>query len=172
MKKYIIAIDQSTSASKVFLIGERARIERRFSSAHRQYYPCAGGAEHDAEEIWQNVSEGIRQVSEGIDPAEIAVLSICNQRETTVFWDRKTGRPLRKAIVWQDVRAGGLCDEIRESADAVRRATGLELSPYYSAAKAMYALCNDGTLAQKAKDGELPIAEALFCCIVWFYSRN
>ena len=105
MKKYIIAIDQSTSASKAFLIGKKGQILRRVSKAHRQYYPNPGWAEHDAEEIWQNVLSGIREAAQGIAPEEIAALSICNQRETTVFWDKATGKPLRKAIVWQDVRA-------------------------------------------------------------------
>ena len=90
MKKYIIAIDQSTSASKVFLIGEKGIILRRFSAPHRQYYPFPGGSEHDTEEIWQNVLRGIKEVSAGIEPEEIAALSICNQRETTAFWDRDT----------------------------------------------------------------------------------
>ena len=154
MKKYIIAIDQSTSASKAFLIGEKGRILRRVSKPHQQYYPNAGWAEHDAEEIWQNVLSGIHEAAKDIDPNEIAALSLCNQRETTVFWDRKTGMPLRKAIVWQDVRAGELCNELSAHADRVRKATGLELSPYYPAGKAAHALREDKELALKAEGGD------------------
>ncbi|MBQ6645840.1 MAG: glycerol kinase [Clostridia bacterium] len=154
MKKYIIAIDQSTSASKAFLIGEKGQILRRVSKAHRQYYPNPGWAEHDAEEIWQNVLSGIREAAQGIAPEEIAALSICNQRETTVFWDKATGKPLRKAIVWQDVRAGELCAELNAHADRIRKVTGLELSPYYPAGKAVHALREDAALSQKAACGE------------------
>ena len=154
MKKYIVAIDQSTSATKVFLIGEKGRILRRASKPHGQFYPHAGWAEHDAAEIWQNTLCGIKEVTSGVDTGEIAALSICNQRDTTLFWDKATGEPLRRAIVWQDVRAGELCSELSAHAERIRSVTGLELSPYYSAAKAAHALRADRDLMQKAKDGE------------------
>ena len=153
MKKYIIAIDQSTSASKVFLLDESAAILRRFSKPHRQYYPGGGGAEHDAEEIWQNVKEGIISVTDGIDKSSIAALSLCNQRETTVFWD-KSGKPLRKAIVWQDVRSAAVCEELKGGAKRVKDVTGLDLSPYYPAGKAAFALRGDRELLSMAASGD------------------
>ena len=153
MKKYIIAIDQSTSADKVFLLDNNLNILKRFSKAHRQYYPGVGGAEHDADEIWQNVKEGIIEVARGTDKSEIAALSLCNQRETTVFWD-KSGKALRRAIVWQDVRAGGICAGLSDKADSVKALSGLDLSPYYPAAKAAMALREDGELYKKAQNGE------------------
>ena len=156
MKKYLVAIDQSTSASKVFLIGEGARILRRFSKAHRQFYPTDGWAEHDTEEIWQNIKEGILQVTSGIEPSEIAALSLCNQRETTAFWD-KNGCSLRPAIVWQDVRALELCGELSGKAARVKQLTGLDLSPYYPAAKAAHALQSDHKLRRMAARGEVRI---------------
>ena len=154
MKKYIVAIDQSTSASKVFLADGNGTIVRRFSKPHRQYYPAPGLAEHDAEEIWQNVLEGMSEVTRDIDKEEIAAVSVCNQRETTAFWSRKDGCALRRAIVWQDVRAHELCGELAASAEEVKRASGIALSPYYSAAKAAHALREDPSLLARAKDGE------------------
>ncbi len=154
MNGYIVAIDQSTSASKVFLTDENARIVRRFSKPHRQYYPCPGGAEHDAEEIWQNVREGISAVTDGIDRRLIKALSVCNQRETTVFWDKSTGLPLRNAIVWQDVRASLLCAALSGEADYVKLTSGLGLSPYYPAGKAAFALNEDPALGKRAAGGD------------------
>ena len=155
---YIVSIDQSTSASKVFLVDRKGAIVRRFSKKHAQYYPNTGWSEHDAGEIFDNVVEGIRVVTEGIPASEIACISISNQRETTAFFERETGKPARKAIVWQDVRAKQLCDGLRPCASKVKELTGLDLSPYYSAAKAAHALKGDDTLRKRAKNGGICIS--------------
>ncbi len=157
MAEYVISIDQSTSASKVFLVNARGEIVRRFSKAHRQSYPHPGWAEHDAQEIWENVREGVETVKKDIPSAQIAAIAISNQRETTVLWDRQTGLPCAPAIVWQDVRAQALCDSLKESADSVRKKTGLALSPYYPAAKAACVLREDAVLAEKMKEDTLCI---------------
>ena len=157
MKDYIIAIDQSTSASKVFLVDENGRIVKRCTLAHRQSYPQPGYAEHDAEEIWRNVLTGIRTVAEGVEPERIAAISISNQRETTVLWDRADGKPVMPAIVWQDVRAEALCAQMQAHAELVKARTGLDLSAYYPAAKAMHALRNNPELYERAKNGEICI---------------
>ena len=138
--KYVIAVDQSTSATKALLIDQNGGALRRESLAHRQYYPAPGRVEHDAEEIFQNTLKVIAKAAEGIDPRDIASIAIANQRETTVLWDRATGKPLCRALVWQDVRAGALCEALSEGAEMVKEATGLALSPYYSAAKAAHAI--------------------------------
>ncbi|MDL2319496.1 glycerol kinase [Eubacteriales bacterium OttesenSCG-928-A19] len=88
-------------------------------------------------------SEGIQTVASGVTPSDLVAIAIANQRETTVLWDRRTGRPVCRAIVWQDVRGKGLCDGLEAHADAIRARTGLALSPYYSAAKAATALCEN-----------------------------
>ena len=155
---YIVSIDQSTSASKVFLVDRKGAIVRRFSKKHAQYYPNTGWSEHDAGEIFDNVVEGIRVVTEGIPASEIACISISNQRETTAFFERETGKPARKAIVWQDVRAKQLCEGLRSSASKVKELTGLDLSPYYSAAKAAHALSEDETLKKRAENGGICIS--------------
>ena len=99
MKRYIIAIDQSTSASKVMLVNNRGRILRRASAAHTQFREGAGFSEQDVQEIYQNVVSCIETVTDGVAAGEIAALAISNQRETTAFWHRATGLPARRAIV-------------------------------------------------------------------------
>lgn len=138
--KYVIAVDQSTSATKALLIDEKGVALRRESLNHRQYYPAPGRVEHDAEEIFENALKVVARAAEGIDPADIASIAVANQRETTVLWDRATGKPLCHALVWQDVRAEALCASLSEGAEMVLEATGLMLSPYYSAAKAAHAI--------------------------------
>ncbi|GHV26970.1 glycerol kinase 2 [Clostridia bacterium] len=138
--KHIISIDQSTSATKAFLMDSAGAVVRTANLSHAQSYPSPGRAEHDAQEIYENVQTLIKRVSEGLPVSDIAALAIANQRETTVLWDSKTGKPLCPAIVWQDVRAANWCEKRIEGAQFIRERTGLELSPYYSAAKAAHAL--------------------------------
>lgn len=138
--KYVIAVDQSTSATKALLIDERGAAIRRESLPHKQYYPAPGYVEHDAEEIFQNALRVISKAAEGIEAKDIASVAVANQRETTVLWERGTGKPLCHALVWQDVRAEALCAELSPAAQMVKEATGLMLSPYYSAAKAAHAI--------------------------------
>ncbi len=157
MERYVVVVDQSTSASKCFLMNRNGELIRHCSLRHRQYFPQPGYAEHDAEEIWQNVLKGIQTVTEGLDGNQLAAIALSNQRETTVFWDRATGEPVHPAIVWQDVRGAGLCQELKPYAETVRSRTGLALSPYYPAAKAAFALRADPSLAARARAGEICI---------------
>lgn len=133
--KYIVSIDQSTSASKAFLVDERGEILRRASRPHKQYYPADGRAEHDAGEIFHNVLAILDEVAGDIPDSDIAALSIANQRETVVLWDRRTGEPVCPAIVWQDVRGRDVCNALSGKAGYVLETTGMALSPYYSASK-------------------------------------
>lgn len=157
MGKYVVTVDQSTSASKVFLLDGQGEIVRRFSKNHKQYYPQPGYVEHDAEEIWWNVRAGIRAVTEGLSAAEIAAIGISNQRETTVLWERGTGLPVCRAVVWQDVRGEALCKRLAAHGPKVLQKTGLLLSPYYPAAKAASVLAEQPGLKQKAADEHLCI---------------
>ena len=140
--RYILAIDQSTSGTKAGLLDEQGSIVKKASLPHAQYYPAPGWVEHDAEEIYRNTVRVIDEVLEGIPTDAVAAMGIANQRETTVIWDRKTGRPLCPAVVWQDVRGADLCRKLSSRADTVKCVTGLELSPYYPAAKAAHVLRN------------------------------
>lgn len=153
MDRYIVSIDQSTSASKAFLVDAKGRIVRKKEVAHRQYYPQAGYVEHDAGEIWRNTLSALQCVCDV--PWAAKGLSVSNQRETTVLWDRKTGDPVGHALVWQDTRAADLCQGLSQHAQAIRQKTGLSLSPYYSAAKAAHVLQQDTSLMQRARNGDL-----------------
>lgn len=157
MADYMIAVDQSTSASKVFLVDRHGKIVQRFSKPHQQYYPKPGYAEHDMAEVWQNVLEGIRLMVSLAAPGQIAAVAISNQRETTVLWDRFTGEPVARAIVWQDVRAQELCDRLQEYAAVVGQRTGLALSPYYPAAKAAHFLRSNLALYERVVQGDVCI---------------
>src|SRR5579864_2874269 len=125
----ILAIDQSTSATKAVLFDAAGKILAKASRAHRQIYPKPGWVEHDAEEIWQNVIAVIRDITlhNSKYVRRIAALSITNQRETVIVFDRKTGQPLHHALVWQDRRGDALCEKLREQSHEafVRRKTGL-----------------------------------------------
>ena len=154
MKRYIAALDQSTSSSKAFLLDEAGEIIARAALPHRLYYPADGYVEQDAEEIYRNVVSVLAQVLTGHAAAEIAAIALCNQRETTVFWDRATGKPLRPTVVWQDSRAEALTLRLQAHADEVRSVTGLVLSPYYPAAKIAAVFENDTELARRVHAGE------------------
>lgn len=140
--RYILSIDQSTSGTKAGLMNEQGTIVRKSSRPHAQYYPAPGWVEHDAEEIFQNTVRVIENVLDGVPAGAVAAMGIANQRETTVVWDRATGKPLCPAVVWQDVRGAALCRELAAHADTIKRTTGLALSPYYPAAKAAHVLQN------------------------------
>lgn len=157
MEHYIVAIDQSTSASKVFLVNEQGEIVRRFSKNHRQFYPQPGFAEHDAEEIWNHVCEGVAAVTAGFTANQLSAMAISNQRETTVLWERETGKPIHPAIVWQDVRGEWLCEALQTHATMVAAQTGLQLSAYYPALKAASVLAKHPEWQVRAKNGELCI---------------
>lgn len=135
----IVAIDQSTSATKAVLFDAAAQVVDRAVREHRQIYPQAGWVEHDAEEIWQNVLTVVRELTErnlGLVAAATS-LSITNQRETVVVFDKQTGRPLHHAIVWQCRRGEQNCQALRDShhEETVRAKTGLQLDAYFSGSK-------------------------------------
>lgn len=157
MSRYIIAVDQSTSSSKAFLLDETGEIIRRASRRHAQHYPQAGHVEHDAGEILDNVVQVIGEVTESVLSEDIAALALTNQRETVVLWDRQTGLPVAPAIVWQDVRAQAQVKALGAHAEAIRVRTGLALSAYYSAAKVMALLETEQTLASRVAAGEICI---------------
>ena len=138
-KNYILAIDQSTSATKVMLFNKKAELVHRVSLPHQQYYPQAGFVEHDAEEIFNNTVEGMNLVvnEASIQTSEIAGIAITNQRETSVIWNKNTGEPVANAAVWQCQRGAKYCDELKEKglSESVQERTGLIIDPYFSASK-------------------------------------
>lgn len=137
MNGYILSIDQSTQGTKGILCDAAGNLIARADRSHRQIVNQAGWVEHDPEEIFANTLAVAGDVLKkaGIAGREIASVGISNQRETVMAWDRKTGKPLYNAIVWQCARAASICKGMSEMADSVRAKTGLNLSPYFSAAK-------------------------------------
>jgi len=153
----ILAIDQSTSATKAVLFDARGKVLDRASRNHRQIYPQPGWVEHDAEEIWRNVLAVIRQiVGRNRDKlTKLAGLSITNQRETVLVFDRKTGKPLHHALVWQDRRGDAICAKLTKQGHgpSVLRKTGLRMDTYFSASKVRWLIENKSSIAAKLKGG-------------------
>ncbi|HYO10224.1 MAG TPA: glycerol kinase GlpK [Tepidisphaeraceae bacterium] len=164
--RHVLAIDQSTSATKALVFDAQGRLIDRFSLEHRPIYPKPGRVEHDAEEIWRNTVSVIRSAldthrgggGEGSGGGGgVACLSIANQRETFVLFDRATGRPLHNAVVWQCRRGDGVCGEISRaarSADVVERKTGLRVDSYFSAPKLTALLREEPGLRAKLRSGD------------------
>ena len=144
MTEYILSIDQSTSCTKAMLFDREGQLAAREDLPHRQIVNEKGWVEHDSQEIYRNTIAVVRKLLESsrIDPAAIKAAGISNQRETSLVWDRETGEPYYNAIVWQCGRAVGICNALEPYKDEVKAATGMNLSPYFSAAKLAWVLQN------------------------------
>jgi glycerol kinase len=157
----LLAIDQSTSATKAVLFDAKGTVLDKASRDHRQIYPQPGWVEHDAEEIWRNVLAVIREVTARNRKklSRLACLSITNQRETVLVFDRKTGRPLHNAIVWQCRRGDAICQKLikRGHDKLVRRKTGLKIDTYFSASKLKWLIAEKPAIAAKLKSGHAVI---------------
>ena len=154
----IIAIDQSTAGTKLMLFDETLEMRKRVTLPHRQYYPQPGWVEHDAEEIYENVLRGIRELIQGESlVASECSLAITNQRETVVVWNRETGRPIAHAVVWQCLRGAPFCDKLKAEGlgDTVRERSGLLIDPYFSASGAKWLLDNVPGARADAEAGRL-----------------
>ncbi len=156
MANYVFSVDQSTQGTKALIFDEAGKMLARADLPHKQIVNDLGWVSHDAEEICQNTLKVVRMAAEkaGIDPAHIACMGISNQRETTVAWDKTTGRPVCDAIVWQCARAADVCAEVEKTGigELVRNRTGIPVSPYFPAAKMAWILQNvpeARTLAEK-----------------------
>jgi len=153
---YILSIDQGTTGSRAVLYGKNGK---KIASAYEefpQYFPKPGWVEHDPEEIWKSVENSIQKVIKKAPKAAIAAIGITNQRETTVIWDRNTGKPVYNAIVWQCRRTAARCDQLKKKeAGLFRKKTGLPVDAYFSATKIEWILKNVPGAARKAKKGEL-----------------
>lgn len=159
MNRYIIAIDQSTSATKAILFDEKCRLLHRVNIEHTQYYPQAGWVEHDAEEIYANAVEAIRRLMEAYPTAEGSTfsLAITNQRETVVVWDAATSKPVMHAVVWQCQRGAEICRQLKEAGheQTFFKKSGLLIDPYFSASGARWILDNVEGAREAAERGEL-----------------
>ena len=161
MANYVLSVDQSTQGTKALLFDNQGRLICRTDKPHRQITDEHGWVEHDPEEIYANTLQVIREVAEkaGIDKKEISVLGISNQRETSVCWNRETGRPVCNAIVWQCARGAAICEELEKAGygKRVKQKTGIPLSPYFPAAKLAWIFRNVEDTAEKAKEGKIAV---------------
>lgn len=157
MSKYVIGIDQSTQGTKALLFDAHGKLMARQDLPHRQYIDENGYVSHDLEEIYRNVLRVTRNLvtDAGILPEEISCIGISNQRETVGAWERGSGKPLDKAIVWQCARAQEQCERVRAAGgeEKVREITGLQLSPYFCAAKIAWFLEKVPEIGKRAKEG-------------------
>lgn len=159
MSKYILSFDQGTTSSRAILFDKNGKVVSMAQKEFKQYYPKSGWVEHDANEIWSSqlavATEAVAQA--GLKATDIAAIGITNQRETTIVWDRKTGKPIHRAIVWQDRRTAAYCDQLRKAGHGttVRRKTGLLIDAYFSASKIAWILDHVKGAREKAERGEL-----------------
>lgn len=159
MVKYILSVDQSTSATKAVLFDANAKLIARATEAHKQYYPKAGWVEHDPEEIYEKTLLAIQNVlkQSGIKQSEIEALAITNQRETVVVWDKTTGKPVYNAIVWQCQRGAEICNVLKQQGyeQLVQSKTGLIIDPYFSASGIQWILNNVPKARKLAENNNL-----------------
>jgi glycerol kinase len=169
MKSYVIALDQGTTSCRAIVFDHKGSIAAAAQQEFTQHYPQAGWVEHDADEIWRVQLSVLEQATSGISPSEIAAIGITNQRETTVVWDRASGEPLHRAIVWQCRRSSEICKGLKDQGleTIFRSKTGLVLDPYFSGTKLKWMLDNVPAVRSKADAGE-----ALFGTIdSWLLSK-
>ena len=159
MKKYILAIDAGTTSSRAVLFDKHGAQIGIAQHEFTQYFPKEGWVEHNPEEIWETQLQSIQDVMKhtGIAPDEIDSIGITNQRETTVIWDRKTGKPVYNAIVWQDRRTASMCEQLTEqgATSLFQKKTGLVIDAYFSGTKIKWIMDNDPTIRRRAQNGEL-----------------
>nr|MBQ5604916.1 glycerol kinase GlpK [Bacteroidales bacterium] len=168
--KYILAIDQSTSATKLMLFDEQEKLCGRVSLDHQQFYPQLGWVEHDAHEIMQNVYQGAAQLIEktGVDKKDILSVAITNQRETVVLWEAATSKTVYPAVVWQCQRGADYCRQWRESGlmEKVQAKTGLLIDAYFSVSGLRWMLDNVPSARERAEAGQLRMG-TIDSWIIW-----
>ncbi len=158
-EKYLLVIDQGTTSSRIILYNVKFQLYDIVQKELKQYFPKEGWVEHDAIEIWNDVKNLIKKIlkKNQLNSNNIIAIGIANQRETTVIWDKKNGKPIYKAIVWQDRRTSEYCLKLKKSkkSKSIQKITGLELDPYFSATKIKWILDNVGNTKQNRKSNNL-----------------
>ena len=173
--QYILALDQGTTSSRAMLFDRHGNIVSVAQKEFRQIYPQPGWVEHDPQEIWSTqagvAAEAVTRA--GVNGTAIASIGITNQRETTIVWDRDTGQPIYNAIVWQDRRTAGLCDQLKAQGleEKVRAKTGLPIDAYFSATKIRWILDNVEGAREKAKQGKLAFG-TVDSWLVWNFTKH
>ncbi|TFB24347.1 glycerol kinase GlpK [Filobacillus milosensis] len=159
MEKFMLSLDQGTTSSRAILFNKDGQIVEVAQQEFKQYFPQPGWVEHDANEIWTSTQYCMTEVlrKADVEPNQIAGIGITNQRETTVVWNRHTGRPIHKAIVWQSRQTEDICNDLKDKGyeDTFRKKTGLLLDPYFSGTKVKWILENVDGAQEQAKNGDL-----------------
>lgn len=175
MSQRIIAIDQSTSSTKALLFDDQCRLLARTNVDHQQYYPQTGWVEHDAEEIYRNMVEAIRQLvgDEAKTSQHTYSIAITNQRETAVVWNKTTGRPIANAVVWQDTRGIDCCNDLRQRGmtEMVMQRSGLLIDPNFSASGVKWLLDHIDGARQQAEAGLL-LMGTIDTWLVWRLTKG
>ncbi|MDC3412144.1 glycerol kinase GlpK [Aquibacillus sp. 3ASR75-11] len=158
-EKFILSLDQGTTSSRAILFNHKGEIVETAQKEFEQFFPKPGWVEHDANEIWTSVSSCMAEVlrKADVDPDQVEAIGITNQRETTVVWDKNTGKPVYKALVWQSRQTDDICKELREKGynDTFREKTGLLIDAYFSGTKVKWILDNVEGAREKADNGDL-----------------
>ncbi len=158
-KNYVMAFDAGTTSNRAILFDHKGEIKATAQQEFAQIYPKPGWVEHNPMDIWGSQSGVAREVLEkaGVKPDEVAAIGITNQRETTIVWEKSTGKPIMNGIVWQDRRTAGICDQMKDKGltDYVRENTGLVIDAYFSGTKVKWMLDNVEGARAKADKGEL-----------------
>jgi glycerol kinase len=159
MKDYVIAIDQGTTSSRAIVFDTDFRIVATGQREFEQHFPDSGWVEHEPEDIWDTTVATVREAiaKAGVTAGDIAAIGITNQRETTLIWDRDTGKPIHRAIVWQDRRTAAMCERLKEDGlePTFSEKTGLLLDPYFSGTKIAWLLDKVPGARARAKAGKL-----------------
>ena len=172
---YVLSIDQGTTSSRGVIFDKNYEIVSIGQKEFTQFFPDSGWVEHDPEEIWMSTLESCHSAlkESKIDPSQIRAVGITNQRETTVVWDKDTGKPIYNAIVWQDRRTSDQCQNLKDLGheSLVNEKTGLLLDPYFCATKIAWILDNVSGARQKANEGQL-LFGTIDCFLMWRLSNQ
>ena len=168
MGKYLLAIDQGTSSTRSVLYDDKGRFIDSSQLEFKQYFPQEGWVEHNPEEIWESVLSTLGSLVKrnSLVSKDIASIGITNQRETTIVWDKKDGKPIYNAIVWQDRRTADFCSELNDQIEMVNSRTGLTMDPYFSSTKVNWILNHVKGARKRALAGEL-LFGTIDCYLIW-----
>jgi glycerol kinase len=170
VQRYVMSIDQGTTSTRCILFDQRGRLASVVQKEHQQHFPRPGWVEHDAMEIWRNVARIVPQTlrEAGVQSAQVVAVGIANQRETMVLWDRHTGAPIGRAIVWQDTRTDEMVEDLarRPGAESIRERTGLPLATYFSAPRIQWMLDRTPGLRERAERGDV-LAGTMESWLIW-----
>jgi len=173
--KYIVAIDQSTSATKAILFNDKCQLINKTCLPHKQYYPKPGWVEHDAEEIYDNLILSLKSLlhTTKIEADTQLSVAITNQRETVVVWCKKTGKPVSHAVIWQCQRGADICTDLKNQGleKIIKEKTGLIIDPYFSASGVKWILDNVSGVREAAEDGDL-LMGTIDSWLIWKLTRG